>query len=268
MKNEHWTAAGIRALKGRERIVSLTAYDATMARLVDEGGAHLILVGDSLAQSVLGYANTLPVTMEQMLHHTAAVARGARRALVVADMPFLSYQVSDEQALRNAGRFLQEAGAGAVKIEGGAFRAATIRRLVANGIPVLGHIGLTPQSLLTLGGYRVQGRGEAAAQSLIEDARAVAAAGAFAVVVECVPPAIGAALTEACAAPTIGIGAGPQCDGQILVINDLVGLTPAENMPRLAKRYAETGDAMREAVAAFRRDVQSGAFPGPDNLYS
>ena len=267
MKSDRWTAARIRALKGHERIVCLTAYDATMARLVDEGGAHLILVGDSLAQSVLGYANTLPVTMEQMLHHTAAVARGAQRALVVADMPFLSYQVSDEQALRNAGRFLQEAGAGAVKIEGGAFRAGTIRRLVANGIPVLGHIGLTPQSVLTLGGHRVQGRGDAAAERLIEDARAVAAAGAFAVVVECVPQAIGAALTEACAAPTIGIGAGPQCDGQILVINDLVGLTPPEATPRLAKRYAETGATMREAIAAFRRDVTSGAFPGPKNVY-
>ncbi len=267
MKNERWTAARIRALKGHERIVCLTAYDATTARLVDEGGTHLILVGDSLAQAVLGYDTTLPVTMEQMLHHTAAVARGARRALVVADMPFLSYQVSDEQALRNAGRFVQEAGAGAVKIEGGVFRAATIARLVSNGIPVLGHIGLTPQSVLTLGGYKVQGRSDPAAASLIEDARALAEAGAFAVVVECVPQALGAALTEACAAPTIGIGAGAQCDGQILVLNDLVGLTPPETTPRMAKRYAETGETIREAIAAYRSDVVSGAFPGPKNVY-
>lgn len=261
-----WTTEKIKALKGRQRFACLTAYDFASARLLDETGLPLILVGDSLAMTALGYETTLPVTMEAMLHHTAAVTRGARAALVVADMPFLSYQVSRAQAIANAGRFIQEAGAGAVKIEGGATRADTVRALVETGIPVLGHIGLTPQSILALGGYKVQGRKQADARRLIRDARAIEAAGAFALVVECVPPALGRALTRAVRIPTIGIGAGPHCDGQILVTADLLGLFDAFT-PTFAKRYAHVGAVMKKAFAQYKTEVESGAFPGPAHCY-
>ncbi len=262
-----WTAAHVRALKGRGPFACLTAYDFTTARLLDACGFPLLLVGDSLATVLLGYPDTLPVTMDAMLHHTAAVARGADAALVVADMPFLSYQVSTAQALENAGRFLKEARAGAVKLEGGAFRAPTIRALVDNGIPVLGHIGLTPQSIHALGGYKVQGKQAAEARRLLDDAAALAAAGVFALVLECLPPKLGQAITAAVPVPTIGIGAGPHCDGQILVSHDVLGLTGGR-VPRFVKRYAALGDAMRAAVAAYKADVEAGRFPAADHCYA
>ncbi len=261
-----WTAERIRALKGRQRFACLTASDFSLARLVDDAGLPLILVGDSLAMTVLGYENTLPVTMRDMLHHTAAVARGVRRALVVADMPFLSYQISVEQALRNAGRFLKQAGANAVKLEGGADRAVTVATLVRNGIPVLGHIGLTPQSIQALGGYKVQGRRPEAAARLLADAHALAESGAFALVLECLPAALAAEITAAVPIPTIGIGAGAACDGQILVAHDLLGLY-TEFTPRFVKRYADLGAAARGALDAYRTEVEGGVFPGPEHTY-
>ena len=266
MNSSKWTAAKIRALKGNGKVVCLTAYDFATARLVDESGIHLILVGDSLAMTVLGYKSTLPVTMAEMLHHVAAVARGTQNALVVADMPFMSYQVSVEQAVANAGRFIKEAGADAVKIEGGAGRAPLIRTLVDNGIPVMGHIGLTPQSIKATGGYKVQGRKAGEAGRLRKDAKALAAAGVFSLVVECVPRALGAALTRSVRVPTIGIGAGPECDGQILVSHDLLGLY-AGHTPRFAKRYTDLGAAMQRAFEAYRREVVSGDFPAKEHCY-
>jgi 3-methyl-2-oxobutanoate hydroxymethyltransferase len=261
-----WNTAKFKQAKGKEKLVCLTAYDYTSARILDEAGVAMILVGDSLAMPVLGYANTIPVTVEQMLHHTAAVARGARRALVVADMPFMSYQVSAEQALANAGRFIKEAGAGAVKLEGGAFRAPLAETLVQNGIPVLGHIGLTPQSLHALGGYRVQGKTAPEAERLLEDARRLAEAGVFGLVLECVPAELGKAITAAVPVPTIGIGAGPHCDGQILVLHDMAGLYN-EISPRFVKRYADLRTGLLEAVRAYSREVETGAFPSADQSY-
>ena len=260
-----WTAPRLRALKRKARIVSLTAYDYSTARLLDEAGIHLILVGDSLGMTVLGYENTLPVTMDEMIHHTAAVARGVKYALVVGDMPFMSYQASIEQALLNAGRFIR-AGAHAVKIEGGAFRAETIRALVQNGIPVLGHIGLTPQSIQAYGGHKVQGRNEDAAEQLREDARAVAAAGAFAMVIEGVPADLATEITGLVDIPTIGIGAGPGCDGQVLVVNDILGMF-GDFKPKFVKRYAELGAEMKKAFDSYKKDVEGGKFPGPEHCY-
>ncbi len=261
-----WTAPRIASLKGREKIVSLTAYDFSMARMLDEAGIHLILVGDSLGMTMLGYENTLPVTLDQMLHHTAAVARGAPHSLVVTDLPFLTYQVSVEQALSNAGRCIKEAGAGAVKVEGGAFRAPTIRALVENGIPVLGHIGLTPQSIRAMGGYKVQGRKAGEAEDLIADARAVAEAGAFAIVLEAMPSDLASAITSAVPVPTIGIGAGAGCDGQILVLHDILGLY-GEFKPKFVKRYANLGPEIKKALAEYSAEVREGKFPGPEQSY-
>ena len=261
-----WTAERIKALKGNGKVACLTAYDFTTARHLDAAGIHVALVGDSLANTMLGYSTTLPVTMEQMLHHTAAVARGITGAMVVADMPFMSYQASTEQALTNAGRFLKEAGADGVKIEGGAFRADRISSLVANGIPVLGHIGLTPQSIRQLGGYKVQGRKVSDAERLMSDALALESAGVFAVVIECVPNAVGEAITQALQVPTIGIGAGPGCDGQVLVSHDVLGLS-GTTVPRFVKRYADLGDQMQEAFKAYKADVESGSFPTAEQGY-
>lgn len=266
MSAQHWTATRIRALKGQGHFACLTAYDFTTARFVDAAGFPLILVGDSLAMAMLGYETTLPVTMGAMLDHTAAVSRGAKNALVTADMPFMSYQVSVEQGLANAGRFLKEAGAGAVKIEGGAIRAPLVKALADNGIPVLAHIGLTPQSINALGGYKVQGRQADEAGRLLADARALESAGAFAVVLECLPPALGAEITRAVGIPTIGIGAGPHCDGQILVTHDLLGLT-GDFTPRFVKRYAALGDTMTTALATYKADVEQGLFPGAEHCY-
>lgn len=260
-----WTAERIKNLKGCGKITCLTAYDYTTAKLVDAAGIHLTLVGDSLANTMLGHATTLSVTMEQMLHHTAAVARGVTSALIVADMPFMSYQVSSEHALENAGRFLKEAGADAVKIEGGAFRAQTVAALVANGIPVLGHIGLTPQSVRQ-NGYKVQGRQTSEAERLVSDAKALEEAGVFGIVIECVPAALGATITKSVGVPTIGIGAGPHCDGQILVSHDLLGLTDHAT-PKFVKRYANLGDRMVQAFKEYKADVEAGTFPAEEQCY-
>ncbi|OLC12752.1 MAG: 3-methyl-2-oxobutanoate hydroxymethyltransferase [Candidatus Rokubacteria bacterium 13_1_40CM_69_27] len=257
------TIPEIQAMKTRgEPIAMLTAYDATTARLLDEVGIPILLVGDSLGMVVLGYADTTAVTMEDMLHHTKAVVRGRRRALVVADMPFLSSTVSAERALENAGRFIQEAGAHAVKVEGGETIAPTIRRLLAAGVPVMGHVGLTPQHVLVQGGYRVQGRSAPAAEQVLRDALAVEAAGAFSVVLECIPTELAALITEALEIPTIGIGAGPHCDGQVQVIHDLVGAIP-DFTPRHAKRYVELAAMVRAAVDRYAEEVRTRLFPEP-----
>jgi len=261
-----WTAERIRSLKGNGKVVCLTAYDYTTARHLDAAGIHMALVGDSLANTMLGYSTTLPVTMEQMLHHTAAVVRGITGAMVVADMPFMSYQISEEQALANAGRFLKESGADGVKVEGGAFRSSMIARLVENGIPVLGHIGLTPQSIRQLGGYKVQGRKVSDAERLMADALALEAAGVFAIIIECVPNSLGEAITRAVQVPTIGIGAGPHCDGQVLVSHDVLGLS-GNTVPRFVKRYAELGDQIVAAFKAYKTDVEAGSFPSDEQGY-
>lgn len=261
-----WTTTRIRDSKGKQRIACLTAADYAMARVIDAAGIPLVLVGDSLAMTVLGYETTLPVTVDEMLHHTSAVVRGIQDALVVADMPFMSYQVSPEQALENAGRFLKEAGADAVKIEGGSVRSETVKALVANGIPVLGHIGLTPQSIRQMGGYKVQGRKSDEAKELLADARVLADAGVFALVLECVPRALAAEITKSIAVPTIGIGAGPECDGQVLVSADLLGMY-SDLSPSFVKRYAELGSIMRDAFAAYRDDVSNGDFPTSEHSF-
>ncbi len=260
-----WTAAKIRTAKGKGKLPCLTAYDAMTARLVDAAGIPLVLVGDSLATTTLGFDTTLPATMEIMLHHTAAVARATKQALVVADMPFLSYQLSIAQALRNAGRFLQEAGADAVKLEGGALRAETIAALVANGIPVMAHLGVLPQSVREAG-YRSRGHAGEEAERLKEDAVTVVEAGAFAVVLECVSAPLAAVLTRALPVPTIGIGSGVECDGQILVLADLLGLTP-DPAPRFVRRFARLDIAFAEAITAYRDSVVDGSYPGPEHSY-
>lgn len=261
-----WTVARLRALKGRGPFACVTATDAVTARWAEAAGFPLVLVGDSLAMTVLGYETTLPVTMEQMLHHVAAVARAVRSALVVADMPFLSFQASVERAIANAGRFLKEAGADAVKLEGGRLRAEAVRALVDNGIPVLGHIGLLPQNVRAMGGYRVQGRRPSEAARLRADARALEAAGVFAIVLEGMPPAVAASITAAVSVPTIGIGAGPRCDGQVLVLHDVLGMS-GRPPPRFVRTYATFGEQAIAALSAFRRDVEAGRFPGPEHTY-
>jgi len=251
----------------REPITMLTAYDYPTARALDECGIDAILVGDSLAMVVLGHPNTLAVTMDEMLHHARAVSRGARGVLLIGDMPFMSYQADAVEALRNAGRFLQEAGMDAVKLEGGAQYADTVRAIVRAGIPVQGHIGLTPQSVNALGGFRVQGRTAETARRLLEDALALENAGCFALVLESVPDRLAAHITERLRIPTIGIGAGVGTSGQVLVVHDLLGLYDGLS-PKFAKRYAELGDSMREAIRAFRSDVESRTFPGREHSYS
>lgn len=261
-----WTANKIRHLKGEQKIVCLTAYDFSTARIIDSTGVQLILVGDSLAMTMLGYENTLPVTMVEMLMHTAAVARGTREALVVADMPFMSYQASIEQGITNAGRFVKRAGADAVKIEGGSFRVPLIKAIVENGIPVLGHIGLTPQSIREMGGYKVQGRKPLEARRLIRDAKALQGAGVFAVVLEGVPEPLGKEITRAVKVPVIGIGGGKYCDGQILVTHDLLGLF-TDFTPKFAKQYVDLGSAMKKAFESYKREVETGAFPAKEHCY-
>lgn len=261
-----WTVPRVRQVKGKQKLACLTAYDYTTARMMDEAGIPLILVGDSLGMTVLGFDTTIPVTMEQMLHHTAAVVRGVKHALVIADMPFLSYQASIESGITNAGRLIKEAGADAVKIEGGAFRSDLIRALTANGIPVVGHIGLTPQSIRELGAYKLQGRTAPAAEQLCVDAQALAEAGVFALVLECLPSPLAAEITAATPVPTIGIGAGPACDVQVLVSHDMLGLND-QFQPRFVKRYADLAPRMRAAFAAYAREVGDGTFPGPEHGY-
>ena len=268
MRQERVTATAVRAMKARgERVVTLTAYDTPTARLLDAAGVDIILVGDSLAMVALGYETTLPVTLEEMLHHTRAVARGAARALVVGDLPFLSYQVSREEALRSAGRMLKEGNAQAVKLEGGLEVAGTVAALVEAGIPVMGHIGLTPQAVHRMGGYKVQGRSADAAARLVQDAVALERAGAFSLVLEGLPWQVAGAVTEAVSIPTIGIGAGPRCDGQVLVTNDLLGLFD-EFTPKFVKRYANLRETLLQAFGQFREEVRSGSFPGPEHSFS
>lgn len=261
------TVPELRRMKARgERIAMVTAYDATFARMLDEGGADVLLVGDSLGMVVQGLDSTLPVTVDEMIYHCRSVARGTRRSLVVGDMPFMSYQVSAEEALRNAGRFLSEGGAHAVKLEGGEVMASTIARLVAVGIPVMGHVGLTPQSVHAMGGFKVQGRSEEDADRVLRDARAVEEAGAFALVLEGIPADLAARITSALSIPTIGIGAGVRCDGQVLVSYDLLGLTP-ELKPKFVKRYAELFAEGREAMRRYADEVKTGAFPSAEHSF-
>ena len=261
------TTAVLREMKEKgQKITVLTAYDYPMASLLDECGTDVILVGDSLGMVVLGYDSTLPVTMEDMIHHVGAVCRGAHRSMVVADMPFLSYRISPEEALRNAGRLMQEAGAQAVKLEGGREVADAVRKITDAGIPLMAHLGLTPQSVHRFGGYKVQGKNEEAAQRLLEDAKIVEAAGAFAVVLECIPASLAATITSAIAIPTIGIGAGSSCDGQVLVVNDMLGMYDKMS-PRFVKHYADLSSQIRTAVEAYMREVRSGEFPGPEHAF-
>ena len=246
------------------KIVSLTAYDALMARMLDASGVDLILVGDSVNQVVAGRNTTLSATLDQMIYHARAVQGAVRRALVVVDLPFLSYQVTPEEAIRNAGRVLQETDAAAVKLEGGVTMGPTIRALVERGIPVMGHVGLTPQSVHALGGYRVQGREEGAAARLLADAHAVEEAGAFSVVLELVPAALAARVTMELTIPTVGIGAGAGCDGQVLVLPDMLGMNPAFT-PKFLKRYADLDGTIRAAVSAYAEDVRAGRYPGAEH---
>ena len=249
-----------------KKITCLTAYDYPTARLVDEAGVDVVLVGDSLAMVMLGHDSTLPLTLDEALHHTKAVRRGVARALVVADMPYGSYHGDISESLRNAMRFVKEAGAEAVKIEGGERRLELIARLTEAEIPVMGHIGLTPQSVNALGGYRVQGKTPNAAEQVLRDARAVEAAGAFSIVLEAIPRELAAEITKAVRIPTIGIGAGPDCDGQVLVLHDLLGLT-FQNPPKFARRYANVGEAILKAVREYCADVESSRFPTDAESY-
>jgi len=260
------TVRDIHAFKQRgERFIMLTAYDASMARLLDRAGVPVLLVGDTLGEMMLGHSSTIPVTMDDMIHHAAAVTRGVENAFVVGDMPFMSYQASTTEALHNAGRHLKEAGVNAVKLEGGGRVAEVVGRLVEAGIPVMGHLGLTPQSVNQLGGYRVQGRGEAASR-ILQDAKHLEAAGAFALVLEAVPQALGREVTESLSIPTIGIGAGPHCDAQVLVLHDFLGLTTGRT-PRFVKRYASLGDEVTRAAKEFAREVAEGSFPDSEHSY-
>lgn len=266
-KRRRVTVPRLRRMKARgQRITMLTAYDATFARMFDDAGIHVLLVGDSLGMVVQGQDSTLPVTVDEVIYHTRAVARGNQHSLIVGDMPFMSYQVDGTDALRNAGRFLSEGGAHAVKLEGGEVVAPTIARIVGAGIPVMGHVGLTPQSVHAMGGFRVQGKTEEQAQRVLDDARAVEEAGAFAVVLEGIPAPLAAQVTEALSIPTIGIGAGVDCDGQVLVCYDLLGLTP-DLRPKFVKRYAEMFEEGVEAAKRYAEEVQSGAFPQPAHSF-
>jgi 3-methyl-2-oxobutanoate hydroxymethyltransferase len=261
------TVPEIARMKQRgEKITCLTAYDYSFARILDDAGVDILLVGDSLGCVVQGNANTLPVTLEEMIYHTRAVARGRKRALLVGDMPFLSYQVNAEEALRNAGRLLQEGGAEAVKLEGGVVMAATIAKLVQVGVPVMGHIGLTPQSVHSFGGYKIQGKDKRRREAVLRDALAVEEAGAFSVVLEGMPLDLAREITERLAIPTIGIGAGVHCDGQVLVIHDMLGLFD-DFRPKFVKRYAELKNVMSGAVKTFINEVREKKFPGEEHSF-
>lgn len=267
MKKRPVTVLDIQKMKAAgEKIAVLTAYDYPFARLLDGAGIDMLLVGDSLGTVVSGHDNTLPVTMDEMIYHTRAVRRGTERALVVTDLPFLSYQVDLRDARLNAGRLIKEGGAQAVKLEGGVNVAATIRAIVAMDVPVVGHIGLTPQSIHRMGGFRVQGRQDEQARQLMADALAVAEAGAFAMVLEGIPAGLAAEITAAVPIPTIGIGAGAGCDGQVLVIHDILGLCEKYS-PKFVKRYADAAGLIRNAADDYVREVKAGAFPGPEHSF-
>jgi 3-methyl-2-oxobutanoate hydroxymethyltransferase len=261
------TAPAIVDMKRKgDLVVVVTAYDHPTARLADEAGIDILLVGDSVGTVMLGYESTLPVTVEDILHHTRAVVRARTAAMVVADMPFMSYQVSVEQAVRNAGRLIQQGGADAVKLEGGDRVAPAIQRLVEIGIPVMGHLGLTPQSVLAFGGYKVQARGEADQERLLREAQQLESCGCFSIVLEGIPAHLGATVSRALHVPTIGIGAGPSCDGQVLVSHDLLGLYLGRS-PKFVRRYAAIADTMREAYERFRDDVKARRFPNEQESY-
>jgi 3-methyl-2-oxobutanoate hydroxymethyltransferase len=263
---EKVTVPAIQARKGGPKIKMVTAYDAPSARIADRAGADMILVGDTLAHVVLGYDDTLPATVEVMIHHTAAVARAKPGALIVGDMPWLSYHVSVEEAVRNAGRFIREGRAECVKLEGGRKRLAVIEAILAAEIPVMGHLGLTPQSIHVMGGYRVQGKRAEAARELVADAHALAAAGVFAIVLEGVPDVLAQIVTQVVPVPTIGIGAGPHCDGQVLVYHDVLGLYEGR-VPKFVRQYAHLADVATEALQGFFADVQAGTFPSDAESY-
>ncbi len=248
------------------KIVMITAYDALFGALVDQAGVDVVLVGDSVAPVIAGEETTIPATVEQMIYHGRIVRRGVKHALLVVDLPFLSYQVSIPDAIANAGRIMKETGAAAVKLEGGAAWAPTVAALVTAGIPVMGHLGFTPQSVHQLGGFRIQGKQPDAAARLVADARALEEAGAFSMVLELMPGPVGAAVTKAVSIPTIGIGAGPECDGQVLVLHDMLGLNEGFT-PKFLKRYAELGQAARDAVSRFGAEVRAGDYPGPDHTH-
>jgi len=260
------TVPDIMATKGIRKLTEMTAYDYPTGLWVDQSGIDMVLVGDSLAMVVLGHEDTLSVGMTEMLHHTRAVSRAANRALLIGDMPFMSYQASVEQAVINAGRFLKEGRAKAVKLEGGRRVVPQIKAIVEAGIPVQGHLGLTPQSSAQLGGFKVQGKTADAARELIEDAQALVEAGCFSIVLEAISAPLAAMITEAVPIPTIGIGAGPDCDGQVLVIHDVLGLYDRFT-PRFVKQYAKLGGPIREALQAYKREVESGIFPGPEHSF-
>lgn len=250
----------------KQKISMLTAYNYPMAKIIDEAGVETILVGDSLGMVVLGYDSTLPVTMEDMIHHTKAVKRGTKNALIVADMPFLSYQVNKDDALRNAGRLIQEAGAGSVKLEGGRELAETVKHITNAGIPVMGHLGLTPQMIQQFGGFKAQGKTAEAAKIILEDAKILEESGAFGVVLEAVPVSLAKLITESISIPTIGIGAGPYCDGQVLVNQDMLGIFDRFT-PSFVKKYENLNTAIKTAVASYRDEVRSGAFPAPEHCF-
>jgi 3-methyl-2-oxobutanoate hydroxymethyltransferase len=267
MQKNKVTTTALREMKARgERITMLTAYDYPSARMVDDAGIDAILVGDSLGNVILGYKNTLAVTMEEMLHHTKAVARATERALVIGDMPFMSYQASVEDAVRNAGRFLKEGHAEAVKVEGGRSVLNKIEAIVGAGIPVMGHLGLTPQWIHQFGGYKVQGKTGAAAKLILEDSKLLERAGVFSLVLECVPWQLAKLITERANVPTIGIGAGPYCDGQVLVLHDLLGLS-GEHIPKFVKRYARLDSIMAKALSDFKEEVRGEKFPSLEHSY-
>jgi 3-methyl-2-oxobutanoate hydroxymethyltransferase len=255
------------AAKGREKIAMMTAYDFPTAALLDAAGVDVLLVGDSVEMTTYGEPNTLSATMDSMIRHSRAVARAARRALVVGDMPFLSYQADAAKAVENAGRFLAEGGCAAVKVEGGTRVLPAVEAILAADIPVMGHVGLTPQSYRKLGGFKVQGREADSARQIREDAQALASAGCFAVVLECVPESLAAEITRAIDVPTIGIGAGPSCDGQVLVFHDVVGLT-RDLRPKFVRRYADLSSAIEEAARAFTKDVKTGSFPSQEESFT
>lgn len=260
------TVPEIRARKGGTPLSMITAYDFTMARLLDEGGADLLLVGDSLGMVVQGHPTTLPVTVEEICYHGRAVARGAQHAHVVGDMPFMSFQVSAERALENAGKLIKEGGFESIKLEGGEEVAEHVRRIVAAGIPVMGHVGLTPQSVHAMGGFKVQGKDEEAGDRVIDGARALEEAGAYAIVLEAIPPDLAAEITAAVSVPTIGIGAGPSCDGQVLVCYDLLGMY-RDLKPKFAKRFAEVGEQIVAATRAYVDEVGARSFPAPEHTF-
>ncbi|MBK9000674.1 MAG: 3-methyl-2-oxobutanoate hydroxymethyltransferase [Myxococcales bacterium] len=267
MKNEKVTVPGVRARKrSGPKIAMLTAYDATMARLLDEGGADILLVGDSLGMVVQGLPNTLPVTLDEICYHGRAVARGTRRAQVVGDMPFMSFQVSAEKALEAAGKLMKEGGVEAVKLEGGEIVAEHVHRITSVGIPVMGHVGLMPQSVHAMGGFRVQGKAEDDALRVIADARALEQAGAYAIVLEGIPSELARRITEAVDVPTIGIGAGPHCDGQVLVCYDFLGMY-RDLAPKFVKRFADLGEAVVSATAAYVDEVRAGSFPAAEHSF-